>query len=82
VVGVGKKFHEPVLLKPIDQNLNILTGAESCARDLGHRLWTVALEKLKSGAARTWKSRMRICGLQAIRQTVDFNQQCLKRFLQ
>jgi len=71
VVRIGEELNEAFLVKAIDQDLNVLTGAESCASDLGDGLRTVALENLKSGAAGTWKCCARI-GLQAIGQAINF----------
>jgi hypothetical protein len=74
MVRIGDKFHEPLLLEAIDQDLNVLARAEAGASDLGYGLRTVALEKLKSSAAGTWKCCSRI-GLQAIGQSIDFYKQ-------
>ena len=74
MVGVGEKFHEALLLKAIDQDLNILTGAESGSGDLGDGLRTVALKELKCSAAGIWQGRLHV-RLQTVRQAIDFYQQ-------
>jgi hypothetical protein len=51
MVWVGGEFDQTLLLKAIDQDLNVLTRAESGASNLRHRLRAVALEKLKRGSA-------------------------------
>jgi hypothetical protein len=66
VVRVGDQFHQPFLLQSVDQNLNILAGAESGASDLRHGLRTETLEELKSGSAGAWERGTRV-GLEAIR---------------
>jgi hypothetical protein len=55
VVGVGETFHQALLLETVDQDLNVLTGAESRASDLGNGLRTVALEELKRSATGAWE---------------------------
>jgi len=72
MVGVAEEFDEALLLKAIDQNLNVLTRAESSSSDLGNRLRAETLEKLKSSAACVWERCARI-GLQPIGQAIDFN---------
>ena len=80
VVRIGDKFHQSLLLEAIDQNLNILTGAEAGAGKLGNGLWAVALEELKSSATCIWECGSRV-GFQAIGQAIYFDEQGFKPFL-
>jgi hypothetical protein len=80
MVRVGEEFDQSLLLKAIDQDLNILTGAESGSGDLGHGLRTVALKELKSSPTCARKRCPRI-GLEAIGQAIDFYEQGFKPFL-
>jgi hypothetical protein len=73
VVWIGEKFDEPLLLEAIDQNLDVLTRAESRPGDLGDGLGTVALKELKSSAASARQGCLRV-RFEAIGQAVDFDE--------
>src|SRR5882672_2240794 len=82
MIRIGDKFHQALLLKPIDQNLNVLAGAESRPSDLRDGLGAIALKKLKSSPTGTWERCSRVGGLETIGQSIDFDKQSFKTLLQ